>query len=212
MGRARAQQGAFRRESGQDQSPARARSRRRSLCRPGHLGRNRWVSAPSPAFAVGGTIQIIVNNLIALYRRPGTSAIRSRYSSDIGKRLPIPIFHVNAEDAGRRHACRLYWRSSTVSPSTANVIIDLIGYRRHGHSEVDDPYHHPAAALRQNQESCAALYELYARQIGADPVGTGQGTPGRAGGSPEASDPDEAKSASLAKLPGYWSNYIGRTP
>ena len=51
-----------------------------------------------PGFTVGGTIQIIVNNLIGFTADP-EECYSSRFSSDIGKRLPIPIFHVNAEDA-----------------------------------------------------------------------------------------------------------------
>ena len=49
-------------------------------------------------FTVGGTIQIIVNNLIGFTADP-EECYSSRFSSDIGKRLPIPIFHVNGEDA-----------------------------------------------------------------------------------------------------------------
>src|ERR1700677_670437 len=51
-----------------------------------------------PGLSVGGTIQIIVNNLIGFTADPD-ECYSSRYSSDMGKRLPIPIFHVNAEDA-----------------------------------------------------------------------------------------------------------------
>src|ERR1700678_2124010 len=48
-------------------------------------------------FSVGGAIQIIVNNLIGFTADP-EECYSSRFSSDIGKRLPIPIFHVNGED------------------------------------------------------------------------------------------------------------------
>src|SRR6201999_565864 len=51
-----------------------------------------------PGFTVGRSIQIIVNNLIGFTADPD-ECYSSRFSSDIGKRLPIPIFHVNAEDA-----------------------------------------------------------------------------------------------------------------
>ena len=48
-------------------------------------------------FAVGGSIHIIVNNLIG-FTTPPKEGGSSRYSSDLAKRLPVPIFHVNAED------------------------------------------------------------------------------------------------------------------
>src|ERR1700677_4752836 len=48
-------------------------------------------------FTVGGSVHIIVNNLIGFTTIPRDSQ-SSRFSSDLAKRLPIPIFHVNSED------------------------------------------------------------------------------------------------------------------
>ncbi|HEX5283640.1 MAG TPA: thiamine pyrophosphate-dependent enzyme, partial [Bryocella sp.] len=88
-------------------------------------------------FSVGGTIQVIVNNLLGFTANPEESN-SSRFASDLAKRLPIPIFHVNAEDPEavvRIAAIAADYRNAFAS----DVVIDLIGYRRHGHSEVDDP-------------------------------------------------------------------------
>ncbi len=88
-------------------------------------------------YSVGGTIHVIVNNLIGFTTEP-YEASSSRFSSDAAKRLPIPIFHVNAEDPEavlRIAAIAVDYRYEFGS----DVVIDLIGYRRHGHSEVDDP-------------------------------------------------------------------------
>jgi 2-oxoglutarate dehydrogenase E1 component len=88
-------------------------------------------------YNVGGTIHIIVNNLIGFTTTPG-ELHSSRFSADLAKRQPIPIFHVDGEDVdavvrvGRMALDYRYTFSS-------DVVIDLIGYRRHGHSEVDDP-------------------------------------------------------------------------
>src|SRR5215468_4284904 len=88
-------------------------------------------------FSVGGGIHIIANNLIGFTAEPHESN-SSRFASDIAKRLPVPIFHVNAEDPDavvRVAALAIEYRYTFKS----DVVIDLIGYRRHGHSEVDDP-------------------------------------------------------------------------
>ena len=49
-------------------------------------------------YTVGGTVHIIVNNLLGFTTNP-SDAYSGRFSSDLAKRLPIPIFHVNGEDA-----------------------------------------------------------------------------------------------------------------
>src|ERR1700728_2729619 len=88
-------------------------------------------------FTVGGSVHIIVNNLIGFTTIPRDSQ-SSRFSSDLAKRLPIPIFHVNSEDpeaVARVGRIAAEYRYAFGTP----VVVDLIGYRRHGHSEVDDP-------------------------------------------------------------------------
>jgi 2-oxoglutarate dehydrogenase E1 component len=158
-----------------------------------------------PGFTVGGTIQIIVNNLIGFTADP-EECYSSRYSSDIGKRLPIPIFHVNAEDAEaaiRVAALAVEYRYTFHT----DVIVDLVGYRRHGHSEVDDPtITQPLRYARIKDHP--PLYELYARQIGADPSARVKEM------QLELTEAQKqaatmAKRAVLAKLPAYWSNYSG---
>ena len=158
-----------------------------------------------PGFNVGGTIQIIVNNLIGFTADPD-ECYSSRYSSDIGKRLPIPIFHVNAEDpdAAMRVATMAVEYRYTFH---TDVIIDLIGYRRHGHSEVDDPTITQPLRYAKIKDH-PPLYEIYARQIGEDPsprVKELQVNLAEA----QKQATRMSKSASLATLPGYWSNYAG---
>src|SRR6266851_2453358 len=89
------------------------------------------------AYTVGGTIHIIVNNLIGFTTKP-TQEHSSRFASDIAKRQSVPIFHVNSEDPDavvRIGRLAAEYRATFGS----DVVVDLIGYRRHGHSEVDDP-------------------------------------------------------------------------
>jgi 2-oxoglutarate dehydrogenase E1 component len=116
-------------------------------------------------YNIGGTIQVIVNNLLGFTALPGESN-SSSFSSDLAKRLPIPIFHVNAEDPQavvRIAALAAEYRDTFQS----DVVVDLIGYRRHGHSEVDDPT--VTQPLRYAKiKDHPPLSQLYAKQIGVD--------------------------------------------
>ncbi len=60
--------------------------------------------ATLPGYSVGGTIHVIVNNLLGFTALPEESN-STRFSTDIAKRLPTPIFHVNAEDPDARDSC-----------------------------------------------------------------------------------------------------------
>ena len=116
-------------------------------------------------FNVGGSVHIIVNNLIGFTTVPRESH-SSRFSSDLGKRLPIPIFHVNAEDpeaVARVGRIALDYRYAFGSP----VVVDLIGYRKHGHSEVDDPTITQPLRYKKIQAH-QPLWQIYAQKIGVD--------------------------------------------
>ena len=123
--------------------------------------------ADLPAYSVGGTIHIIVNNLIGFTTVPG-ELHSSRFAAQIARRQAIPIFHVNAEDVDavlRVGRMALEYRYTFGS----DVVIDLIGYRRHGHSEVDDPTVTQPLIYKALKEH-PPLYEIYAEDIGADDV------------------------------------------
>src|SRR5271167_3577737 len=116
-------------------------------------------------FTVGGSVHIIVNNLIGFTTIPRDSQ-SSRFSSDLAKRLPIPIFHVNSEDpdaVARVGRIAAEYRYAFGTP----VVVDLIGYRRHGHSEVDDPTITQPLRYRKI-DAHPPLWEIYSEKIGVD--------------------------------------------
>jgi 2-oxoglutarate dehydrogenase E1 component len=156
-------------------------------------------------YNVGGTIHVIVNNLLGFTAVPEESN-SSRFATDVAKRLPIPIFHVNAEDPNA------VMRVATIAAEYrdkfgSDVVVDLIGYRRHGHSEVDDPTvtsPRRYAIIKDTPE----LYKSYAQRIGVDPTAEVAALQQMF-----LDDQKEAKSAEtsprLAELPNYWDGYRG---
>jgi 2-oxoglutarate dehydrogenase E1 component len=158
-------------------------------------------------FSVGGSIHVIVNNLIGFTAGPEESN-SSRFSSDVAKRLPIPIFHINAEDPDavvRVAKLAIDYRYTFHS----DVVVDLIGYRRYGHSEIDDPtITQPLRYARIKDHP--PLYKIYAERIGVDP--SVRATEIQARMTEEQSAAARMKKTSvLANLPGYWAPYHGGT-
>ncbi|WP_054958268.1 2-oxoglutarate dehydrogenase E1 component [Paenibacillus dakarensis] len=90
-----------------------------------------------PGFRNGGTIHIIVNNRIG-FTTEGKDSRSTHYASDLAKGYEIPIVHVNADDPEAViAAARL--ASEYRNKFKKDFLIDLVGYRRYGHNETDDP-------------------------------------------------------------------------
>lgn len=156
-------------------------------------------------FSVGGAIHIIVNNLIGFTTDP-PQLHTSSFASDLARRMAIPIFHVNGEDPDavvRIAALAVDYRYTFQS----DVVVDLIGYRRHGHSEIDDPtITQPIRYARIKDHP--PLYRIYASRIGADDAALAQAVKAELDDAQRAAT-KTTKQPALAKLPDYWSNYIG---
>jgi 2-oxoglutarate decarboxylase len=88
-------------------------------------------------YKVGGTIHLIMNNQIGFTTDPD-DARSTRWASDLAKGFDVPIVHVNADDvAACMSAVRLAFAFR--QEFGHDVLIDLIGYRRFGHNESDEP-------------------------------------------------------------------------
>jgi 2-oxoglutarate dehydrogenase E1 component len=90
-----------------------------------------------PGYSTGGTIHIIVNNQLG-FTTGAEDSYSTSYASGLARGFKIPIVHVNADDP---EACVEAARLAFAYRARfqRDFLIDLIGYRRHGHNEGDEP-------------------------------------------------------------------------
>ena len=88
-------------------------------------------------YRTGGTLHIIVNNQIGFTTDPQEGR-STHYASDLAKGFEVPILHVNGDDA---EACiASVWLGLAYRERFGkDFLIDLVGYRRQGHNEADEP-------------------------------------------------------------------------
>src|SRR6202521_1473849 len=158
------------------------------------------------AYTVGGTIHIIVNNLIGFTTRPAQEH-SSRFASDLAKRQSVPIFHVNGEDpdaAVRIGKLAAEYRATFGS----DVVVGIIGYRRHGHSEVDDPTITQPLLYKAIKEH-PPLWEVYSEDIGVEDAQTRVQAIRAELEAAQKKAGSITKKPTLRELPTYWDNYTG---
>jgi multifunctional 2-oxoglutarate metabolism enzyme len=118
-------------------------------------------------YSTGGTIHVIANNQLGFTTDPHEGR-STRYASDLAKGFDIPIIHVNADDV---EACASAVRLAHAFRQTFNrdALIDLIGYRRFGHNETDEPAYTQPAMYERIKEHPSAR-RLYADRLAEEGV------------------------------------------
>jgi 2-oxoglutarate dehydrogenase E1 component len=122
-------------------------------------------------FEVGGTVHLIVNNQIGFTTNP-SDARSTHYASDLAKGFEVPVLHVNADDLEScikavRVACAYRKQFGK------DVVVDLVGYRRHGHNEGDEPtYTQPTLYARIKAHPTSR--ELWGRRLVEEGVATAE--------------------------------------
>ena len=162
--------------------------------------------ADLPSYTVGGTIHVVVNNLLG-FTTSYLEEHSTRFAACIARRQSIPIFHVNGEDVDAvvrvaRLATEYRYRFGT------DVVIDLIGYRRHGHSEVDDPTITQPLLYKKIKEH-PPLWEIYADDISATDAAAQAAAVKAEFESAQKDAGKIIKKPLMRDLPTYWDQYYG---
>lgn len=124
-----------------------------------------------PGYATGGTLHIIANNQIG-FTTDARDSRSTRYASDLAKGFDVPIVHVNADDVG---ACISAVRLAIDFRRRfgRDALIDLVGYRRPGHNEQDEPaYTQPL--MYDKIKTHPSARELFANRLIAQGVITAE--------------------------------------
>jgi len=113
-------------------------------------------------YSTGGTLHLITNNQVGYTTDPSESR-STRYSSDLAKGFDVPIVHVNADDPEAAiSAVRL--ALAFREEFGHDAVVDLVGYRRFGHNEQDEPaYTQPLLVERISRQPTVG--EMYADRL-----------------------------------------------
>jgi 2-oxoglutarate dehydrogenase E1 component len=113
-------------------------------------------------YTTGGTLHLIANNQVGFTTDPEEGR-STRYSSDLAKGFDTPIFHVNADDAEAAIAA-IRLAMAFRARFRHDVVVDLVGYRRFGHNEGDEPSYTQPLMYRLIDDH-PTVRDLYARAL-----------------------------------------------
>jgi multifunctional 2-oxoglutarate metabolism enzyme len=118
-------------------------------------------------YSTGGTVHVIANNQVGFTTDP-SDARSTRWASDLAKGFDVPIIHVNADDV---EACMFAVRLAVGFRNEfgRDALIDLVGYRRFGHNETDEPaYTQPR--MYEKIKAHPTVRKIYADKLIAEGV------------------------------------------
>lgn len=112
-----------------------------------------------PHYQSNGIIHIVANNQIGFTTTPA-EARTGLYCTDVAKSIQAPVIHVNADEPELVHKA-MHIALEYRQKFNKDIFIDIIGYRRYGHNEQDQPSFtqpmmYQVIGKRKN------LYQLYA--------------------------------------------------
>lgn len=113
-------------------------------------------------YSTGGTLHIIANNMIGFTTNSRDSR-STTYASDLARGFDIPVIHVNADDPesciSAMHLAYDYRKTFQ-----KDIVIDLIGYRRYGHNEMDEPLTTQPSLYKKIKDH-ASVFQLYGKKL-----------------------------------------------
>ncbi|MCQ9156255.1 2-oxoglutarate dehydrogenase E1 component [Acidomonas methanolica] len=118
-------------------------------------------------YRTGGTVHVVTNNQIG-FTTVSAHAYSGMYCTDIAKAVQAPILHVNGDDPDAAvYAARL--SADFRREFATDIVLDLVGYRRHGHNEADEPaFTQPV--MYQAIAARPTLRTLYAQKLAEEGV------------------------------------------
>ena len=161
-------------------------------------------------YSTGGTLHVIANNQLGFTTTP-EEARSTRYASDLAKGFDIPIVHVNADAV---EACISAIRLSMAFREKfgRDAMIDLIGYRRFGHNETDEPaYTQPVMyeAIKRHP----TVRKLYAERLAKERVLGAKEAEEMAGRAyQKLADAHSELKASMGRAPDTGEHELDRSP
>lgn len=113
-------------------------------------------------YTCGGIIHIVMNNQVGFTTNP-QDARSSFYCTEIAKVVGAPVFHVNADEPDVLDRCvkiAMKYRNKF----NKDIFIDLVGYRKYGHNEQDQPsFTQPL--MYEEIKNKPSVYELYSKKL-----------------------------------------------